>query len=680
MSELLSHVEARFLANNLTFNPSRDEPGKYLGQCPTHRTRKICLEFDEAADVMHVHAPPCPCLPYEVIRQLDLNRDDTAVVPYVVPSQRAALTEQRTTTRAAVLAGAGAGTAGDAYERLTAALEAAGLAGGRADLGARSGTGRYTCPACGALGDGHGLKVDRQPDGRALFHCHGCGAGAEILEALELTWGNLGWTGSGEGNAPAGDVLMVPTGSAREVGDYPLPSPNTPAPAARAIYERLTGSGRLLWFWRGDWYVRHAAHWAPVEVAQVRTWIYRETEAAYYQAFNDKTEQWERKAWNPAPQRVNATLDALQHAVAYRPGDLPEDRCIALQNGVFDLASGLLQVHDPLRFNLASLPYAYDPAAHCPAWLGFLGEQIPDQESRLLLQEYAGYLIIGRTDLQKVLHLYGVRRGGKGTVARVLEALVGQENTASVTLKSLTGAFGEQPLIGKSMAVVTDANWKIRDVETAVEALKSISGEDSRDVNRKHRETWHGKLGVRFIIIGNDEPEFRDASGALLGRMIHIYFGRSVFGREDPTLTARLLAELPGVFNWALDGLRSLTARGRLFVPQASQESERDIARSTSPVAGFLEDRITFMDPAAGAAEWLDDLYQAYTAWCIGNGQRFELQKTQFSKALKSACSGHVDVRRERRTSTGNPQPRYHGVMLAPGQTRTLADGTPMLR
>jgi putative DNA primase/helicase len=462
----------------------------------------------------------------------------------------------------------------------------------------------------------------------------------------------------------------------REVGEYQLPSPQTPAPAARAIHERFTGSGRLLWFWRGDWYMRAPAHWTPVEVAQVRTWIYTETEAAFYMTFNDKTEQWERKAWNPAPQRVNATLDALQHTVAYRPGHIPEDRCMALQNGVFDLGTGQLLPHEPSRFNLTSLPFAFAPAAACPVWLAFLAEQIPDAESRQLLCEFAGYLVSGRTDLQKILHLYGVRRGGKGTVARVFEALIGPDNTASVTLKSLTGAFGEQPLIGKSLAMVTDANWKVRDVETAVEALKSISGEDSRDVNRKHRETWHGKLGARFVILGNDEPEFKDASGALLGRMIHIYFGRSVFGREDPTLTSRLIAELPGIFNWSLDGLRALTARGHLTVPGASRESERDIARSTSPVAGFIEDRIAIMDPAVGAAAWLDDLYAAYTAWCIDNGQRFDLHKTQFAKALRSACSGQVEVRRERRTA-GNPQPRYYGLALSLGQAGAHPAGMP---
>jgi hypothetical protein len=43
---------------------------------------------------------------------------------------------------------------------------------------------RYECPACGAPGDGHGLKVDF--DGRVIrYHCFSCD-GAEVLRALRL--------------------------------------------------------------------------------------------------------------------------------------------------------------------------------------------------------------------------------------------------------------------------------------------------------------------------------------------------------------------------------------------------------------------------------------------------------------------------------------------------------------
>lgn len=46
---------------------------------------------------------------------------------------------------------------------------------------------RYDCPACGARGDGRGLRVTL--DGtRILFYCFSCGGGDEVLRALRMDW------------------------------------------------------------------------------------------------------------------------------------------------------------------------------------------------------------------------------------------------------------------------------------------------------------------------------------------------------------------------------------------------------------------------------------------------------------------------------------------------------------
>lgn len=452
-----------------------------------------------------------------------------------------------------------------------------------------------------------------------------------------------------------------------------MPPPSMPMPVARSLQQRFTDAGQHLQHWRGDWYAWTGAHWTSQEDALVKSMVYRDTERAFYVV--KTVEGDDQRPWNPTSRTVNLAIDALAYGVLHRPATDEPAAGIAVANGVLDPATGELSAHTPGRFNLWSLPFGYDPAATCPAWITFLAEVVPDKDSRQLLCEWFGYVVSGRTDLQKILHLYGAKRSGKSTIARVLEGLVGKASTASVTLKSLTGAFGEQSLIGKSLAVVTDANWKVREVETAVEALKAISGEDSRDVNRKHLTAWHGKLGTRIVIIGNDEPEFKDASGALLGRLLHIQFRRSFFGEEDPTLTGRLLGELPGILNWSLSGLRSVTAAGRLLVPASSLEAERDIARTTSPVAGFIEDRCALMDPDCSVGEWLDDLHSAYRTWAGQQGQDHTMTRAVFAKSLRSAGNGKVLVKRHRRD--GAQHQIVFGLMLTPAETPTLSEPTP---
>ncbi|MEV2236682.1 phage/plasmid primase, P4 family [Micromonospora sp. NPDC049891] len=423
-----------------------------------------------------------------------------------------------------------------------------------------------------------------------------------------------------------------------------LPSPADPMAVARALTEHLphTDDTPHLAWWRGDFYRWCDSRWDIQRDATIDQWLYLQTENAVYDNGDDV------KRWAPTTGKIANLRDAIGSAVLARPWEEDDERCVAVTNGVVAPSTRRLEPHSPRRFNLTSLPFAYDPRATCPRWLAFLAQVLPDDgEARQFLQEWTGYLISGRTDLQKMAHLYGARRSGKGTIARITEALLGPDAVAAPSLSSLAGTFGEQPLIGKSLAVLSDVNWNFREVGEAVEVLKKISGEDSRDVNRKNRETWHGKLGVRFMIIGNDEPKFNDASGALAGRMIHIRFRTSFYGKEDPNLTRNLMEELPGILNWALDGLDRLTRRGRLLQPASSIAADREIRRNTSPVDGFIDDRAV-LDPQAKPI-LLDDLYAAFREWCAEEEGRDRVgHKSVFARDLRSSGNGTIDVRREK--------------------------------
>jgi putative DNA primase/helicase len=424
-----------------------------------------------------------------------------------------------------------------------------------------------------------------------------------------------------------------------------LPDPADPMAVARTLAKRITatdGAPHLTW-WRGDFYQWTGARWAMQQDSAVMQWLYRQTENAIYDAGR------EYKRWAPTSGKVGNLREALGVGLLARSWEADDEKCIAVANGIVDTGRGrALLPHTPRRFNLASLPFDYDHRAQCPQWVTFLGQILPeDKEAQQFLQEWFGYVISGRTDLQKMADLYGPRRCGKGTIARVLEALLGPEAVAAPSLPSLAGNFGEQPLIGKSLAVMSDVNWGTRDVAEAVEVLKKISGEDSRDVNRKNREAWHGKLGVRFMILGNDMPKFTDASGALAGRMIHIPFRTSFFGREDPKLTGKLMDELPGILNWSLDGLERLNTRGRFKPPTSSADAEDEIMRLTSPVFGFISDRAV-ITPNAGPV-LLDDLYAVYKEWCGQEEGRERIStKEVFSRDLRSVGNGAIVVKREK--------------------------------
>jgi len=167
-----------------------------------------------------------------------------------------------------------------------------------------------------------------------------------------------------------------------------------------------------------------------------------------------------------------------------------------------------------------------------------------------------GYCLTEDTSQQKAIALIGAKRSGKGTIARVLQALVGRSSCCAPTLKSMGEPFGLQTWIGKKVAVVADARASARNnAQEMVERVLTVTGEDTQYVNRKGIVAWEGRLRVRLWLMSNMLPATADSGAALVSRFMVLNHKVSFFGREDTDLEDALTLELPGILNWALDGM-----------------------------------------------------------------------------------------------------------------------------
>jgi putative DNA primase/helicase len=313
-----------------------------------------------------------------------------------------------------------------------------------------------------------------------------------------------------------------------------------------------------------------------------------------------------------------------------------------------------------LFFNVNGLDFDPVPNVAPPMeWLGFLHQLFEDDiQSQELLQEWFGYSLTPDTCQQKMLLMVGPRRSGKGTIARVLTQLVGQGNVCGPTTSSLAGPFGLQPLIGKSLAIVSDARFSGENISTVVERLLCISGEDAVTIDRKYLGSVTMKLFVRFMFLSNELPRLGDASGALAGRFLILRLTKSFYGQEDHGLTERLLAELPGILNWAIEGWRRLRERGHFVLPQSVEDAVQDLEDLASPVGAFVRERC-IVEP--GRRVQLDDLYAAWKTWCTEDGRNIVSNRQSFGRDLAAAVPG-IASRRNR--STGR---FYDGIGLNGG-------------
>jgi putative DNA primase/helicase len=306
----------------------------------------------------------------------------------------------------------------------------------------------------------------------------------------------------------------------------------------------------------------------------------------------------------------------------------------------------------------------YDFASDAPEptrWLALMRELWPgDPESIAALQEWMGYLLTPDTRQQKILMLIGPPRSGKGTIARVIETLVGRANVAGPTLASLAGTFGLAPLLGKSVAIVADARLSSRiDQCVIVERLLSISGEDTLTADRKYREPVTAKISARLMMLSNELPRLAEASGALANRMIVLRLTESYLGREDTALTATLRDEMPGILLWAIAGWQRLRERGRFAAPASGRELSAEMADLCSPVGMYLRERC-LIGPQYRVA--VDDMYAGWRDWCAEQGREHPGTLQTLGRDLRAAVPS-LSITQPR---VGGRQVRvYSGVGIA---------------
>ncbi len=437
-------------------------------------------------------------------------------------------------------------------------------------------------------------------------------------------------------------------GSSVGSGDLVLDR-DAPLAIARDFLERrhTVGGLQTLHDFQGDIYAWDGAGWHPVEEAGMRASLYAYLDGAKVETSKGLAD------FKPDQRIVGAVLDALR-AATFLPAETetpswteygadccpPPAEIAPTRSGLLHLPTMELLDPTPAFWCQAPLSAPWLPDAPPPAaFLRFLTDLWPaDQQSIDCLQEMFGLLLTPDTRHQKIFLICGPRRSGKGTIARILTALLGATAVAAPTLASLGTQFGLAPLIGKTLAVIADARMGAKtDQQAVAERMLSISGEDALTVDRKYSNAWTGRLQVRFILATNELPRIADASGALASRFLVLKLERSFLGAEDTGLTPRLLAELPSILRWAVDGWHRLQARGHFLQPDSAADAAATIEELGSPISAFLAEECTV---GPGCEVVAAHLFERWRGWCERQGRVRSGSAQSFGRDLRAALPG----------------------------------------
>jgi putative DNA primase/helicase len=294
-----------------------------------------------------------------------------------------------------------------------------------------------------------------------------------------------------------------------------------------------------------------------------------------------------------------------------------------VRNGVVDLKTGLLRPVIPNDYITKQGNVAYDPEASCPLWEKFLLEIMGYNQALVdFLQRAVGYTLTGLTREQVVFVLHGAGANGKSTFLEIIETLLGDycKSVASETLMAQRGRTSSGPNedIARLKGARLTATSETEEGQVLAEALvKRMTGEDTLVARFPYaRHSFEFKALFKIWMVVNHKPIIKGDDHAIWRRILLIPFLQIFEGQaQDKSLKQKLMEELPGILNWAIQGCLRWQESG-LCPPAEVTDATREYRDEMDLLAEWMEmDCVISPEREASVGE----LYSSYMEWCITN-------------------------------------------------------------
>lgn len=291
---------------------------------------------------------------------------------------------------------------------------------------------------------------------------------------------------------------------------------------------------------------------------------------------------------------------------------------INVRNGMLSLTTFTLHPHSPEFLSTVQIPIEYNPNATAPHFMSFMKDiTIDDSQLINVHQELVGYWLTVETKAEKAVYYYGGGANGKSVMASIVTALVGQDNVSSVPLSEFSQTFGMENLIGKSLNIAAENEMGGKALKT--ENFKAIVSGDNITINIKYRPAINYRPYCRLVFLVNNLPDSSDVTEGYFRKIIIVPFPRT-FKKEERNVELKneLLKELPGILNWAIQGLKRLRSNNYQFSEcKAIKETESAYYNEQNPVREFFQSHVVQVD---GSRTKQSDFYNMYSQWLTVQG------------------------------------------------------------
>jgi P4 family phage/plasmid primase-like protien len=246
-----------------------------------------------------------------------------------------------------------------------------------------------------------------------------------------------------------------------------------------------------------------------------------------------------------------------------------------------------------------------------------------DQSLIDYVQETVGMAAIGKVYQEHMIIAYGGGANGKSTfwntIFRVLGNYAGKLSAEALTMSCKRNVKPEMAeLKGKRLIISSEMEEGMR-LNTAV--VKQLCSTDEIQAEKKYKDPFSFVPSHTLVLYTNHLPKVGANDDGIWRRLIVIPFNAKIAGKSDIKNYADFLFEHAGsaVMSWIIEGAQKAIAKEfHTKLPQVVKDAIQAYREDNDWLGQFLEECCE-VDPSY--KEKSGEIYQAYRAYCIQNGE-----------------------------------------------------------
>ena len=399
---------------------------------------------------------------------------------------------------------------------------------------------------------------------------------------------------------------------------------------------------------RGCWIVWDGTRWVEASDVAMLPIAARATEEILKWALAQTAGNADRDAWikhafaTQRDARLRAMINLAKGETRARiePRALDADLwLLGCLNGTLDLRTGKLREARREDFITKQIGVPFDPEATCARFREYLGWLTQgDRELAAFLQAFVGYALTGEVREEKMCVWFGDGDNGKSTLVMALFDLMG-DYAVKVRSDLLVHPQGKEgapspdvaALRGSRLAIVSETE----DGCSLSEArIKDIVSNEVIAARRLHRDPFTFRPTHKIILSTNHRPHVRGTDHGIWRRLAIVRFNATI-AEEAKVADFRerfLRPELPGILNWAVEGLMRWRRDG-LGLPASVRAATAEYRSEMDTVGQWIEERT---DPDPEAESTVKTLHSDYVFWLGPPGRHVQpFGARRFSEELE---------------------------------------------